>query len=186
MNAGLIILRVASERSSVAAATPSQEQLRRSSTTTQHLNGRLIVASLLAVLLAAPRGGTRRNLEEGRELRAASAPSQQHQLRRSSSSIRRRQCECPATMSGIDGGFSLKWSPRFTRSGTTLPPQAIKQMKELGVTHPARKRIFSFKRACGVSDHRIGKRLHLDLTTVCTHTPTFDLEKKSVSYQNER
>ena len=152
MNAGLIILRVASERSSVAAATPSQEQLRRSSTTTQHLNGRLIVASLLAVLLAAPRGGTRRNLEEGRELRAASAPSQQHQLRRSSSSIRRRQCECPATMSGIDGGFSLKWSPRFTRSGTTLPPQAIKQMKELGVTHPTRF-FFSFKRACaGVSD----------------------------------
>ena len=97
MNAGLLILLVASERrdaqnerdgaglrSSVAAATPSQ--LRRSSVAAALQPSTQLVASLLEVLLAAPRGGTRRHLEEGRELRAASAPSQQHQLPRSSKS----------------------------------------------------------------------------------------------------
>ena len=74
-NAGLIILRVTSERrdaqnesigagaaqlrrssNSVAAAAPSQQHYNLNLA----LNGRLVVASLLEVLLAAPRGGTRR------------------------------------------------------------------------------------------------------------------------------
>ena len=131
MNAGLLILRVASERrntqnerdgaglrSSVAAAmelvcaAPSQQRLRRSSVaaalqpSTQLLV--VFVASLLEVLLGAPRGGTRWHLEGGRELRAASAPSQQHQLRRSSRSRRR---QCPATtMSGRRGEIINHWA----------------------------------------------------------------------------
>ena len=116
MSAGLLILRVASERrdaqnerdgaglrSSVAAAAPSQ--LRRTVAAALQPSTQL-VASLLEVLLAAPRGGTRRHLEGGRALRAASAPLQQHQLRRSSSSRRR---QCPATI-----GQPLEWAaPRI-------------------------------------------------------------------------
>ena len=72
MNAGLLILRVASERrdaqnerdgadlrSSVAAALQPSTQLV------------VFVVSLLEVLPAAPRGRTRRHLEGRRELRAA-------------------------------------------------------------------------------------------------------------------
>ena len=93
MNAGLIILRVASERrdaqnerdgaglrSSVAAATPSQQRLRRSrpaassdsalrrsSVAAALQPSTQLVASSLEVLPAAPLGGTRRYLEEGRD-----------------------------------------------------------------------------------------------------------------------
>ena len=81
MNAGLLILRVASERreaqnkrDGAGLRSPSQQRLRRSSIaaalqpSTQLV---VFVASLLEVLLAAPRGGTRRHLEGGRALRAA-------------------------------------------------------------------------------------------------------------------
>ena len=85
MNAGLLILLVASERrdaqnerdgaglrSSVAAATPSQ--LRRSSVAAALQPSTQLVAFLLEVLPAAPRRGTRRHLEGGRALRAFSDP----------------------------------------------------------------------------------------------------------------
>ena len=104
MNAGLIILRVASLgrdaqnesdgaalRSSVAAATPSRQQLRRSSQQqVQHYNlysTQLVVSSSRGSTsrrdAEAPRGGTlaARSISS---VAAASAPSQQHQLRRSS------------------------------------------------------------------------------------------------------
>ena len=102
MNAGLIILRVASERrnaqnerdgaclSSDSAAAPSQQH--------DNLEARtqlvVFVASLLEVLPSCQHhleeaGGTRWHLEERRELRVALAPSQQHQLHRGDRSRRR-------------------------------------------------------------------------------------------------
>ena len=92
MNAGLLILRVASERcdaqserdgAGLRSAAATSSQLRRSSTIQPSTQVVVFVASLLEVLPAAPRGGTRRDLEGEREQRAASAPAQQHQLRRS-------------------------------------------------------------------------------------------------------
>ena len=93
MNAGLIILRVVSERrdapnerdraglrSSVAAATPLQLSAAALQPSTQLVE---LVASLLEVLLffaaAAPRGGTRaaRSMQHQLRRTAASAPSQQ-------------------------------------------------------------------------------------------------------------
>ena len=93
MNAGLIILRVASERrdaqnehdgaglrSSVTAATPSQQQLRRSSTTSLQPSTQLVVSS--------SRPSSRccwQHLEEGRGgTSRRDASCAQHHLRRSS------------------------------------------------------------------------------------------------------
>jgi len=112
MNAGLIILRVASlgrdaqnERDGARAA-----QLRRSSDS--------VAASLQRIPIALNwnwsshrRVPRQQHLEEGRELRAAAAPSPQHQLRRSSISRRR---QCPATMSGRRGLFFWNCSKTMT------------------------------------------------------------------------
>ena len=136
MNAGLIILRVASERrdaqnehdgaglrSSVTAATPSQQQLRRSSTTSLQPSTQLVVSSSRPSskccwynledghrAAAAPRGETRAAAAAQHLIRSRSIRCQ---VCRSSSSRRR---QCPSTMSGRRGLFFLKVPPHAATS----------------------------------------------------------------------
>ena len=125
-------------------AAPSQQHYNLKPISTQLV---VFVASLLEVLLAAPRGGTRRHLEGGRELRAASAPSQKHQLHRSS----QQQKQATAVSRDDERSTGALLLKLFRDANSELSPHfpIIKHYsiwKDLGVTHPVRKK--SFKRAC--------------------------------------
>ena len=146
MNAGLIILRVASERRGAQNERDRARaaQLRRSS---DSVGRRSSVEAALQpitqlVVSAAPRGGTRRHVEEERELRAASPPSQPHQLRRSSqlnASAGDGSRQCPATMSDRRGLMFQQDEDDHANVSSSLLYGAILNMKELlGVTHPMR------------------------------------------------
>ena len=135
---------------------PSQQRLRRSS---RPVSAALQPSTQMAVSSSRPSWRCCwQHLEERRgSTSRRDASCAQHQLRRSSIAPSQQQQQAMAVSRDDErstGLFFLYYSA-FTRNGTTLPPQANKQMRELGVTHPVRERkMFSFNRAsaCGISD----------------------------------